>query len=325
MTFVATMENRKLEGGEIWSIHKHNIREELNVSTSELKLLRKTSIDATQSHHNRYFKTMRWDELKALKAKPHKKNTAGAFEIVFSMQNENAQLNENFDVREHKGIIEGFLKEFGITERFDVLEFAYHGDEGINSTHHHYHITFSGWDRLEEKFNINGFFSPVIAEEFQYDKQGHQLFKKIDKGRERGIYMRQNNGRRIPKTKPVRAEGMQLFQDAWESYLLKNTPYWNKKPFTSMVQIPKSVYKAMNLEERERLSEFRELENIKYEHLFNEEYHDKGLLTLINEKMIALLLSLNDVIEGATVTNAIDKHKQLERTKLKIKTQSPKL
>ena len=92
-----------------------------------------------------------------------------------------------------------------------------------------------------------------------------------------------------------------------------------------MIQIPKSIYKAMNLEERKRLFKFRELENIKYEHLFSEEYHDQELLKLINEKMIALLLSLNKVIERTTINKAIDRHKQLERTKLKIKTQSPKL
>ena len=137
--------------------------------------------------------------------------------------------------------------------------------------------------------------------------------------------MLQSDGRRTPKTQPVRAEGMQIFQNAWEEYLLRNTPYWNKKPFTSMIQIPKSIYKAMNLEERKRLFKFRELENIKYEHLFSEEYHDQELLKLINEKMIALLLSLNKVIERTTINKAIDRHKQLERTKLKIKTQSPKL
>ena len=241
------------------------------------------------------------------------------------MQNDNAQLNENFDVIQNKEIIEGFLKEFGITERFDVLEFAYHGDEGIGKKHHHFHITISGWDNIEDKFNVNGFFSPVIAEAFQYDKQGNLLFKKIDKGKERGKYMLQSDGRRTPKTQPVRAEGMQIFQNAWEEYLLRNTPYWNKKPFTSMIQIPKSIYKAMNLEERKRLFKFRELENIKYEHLFSEEYHDQELLKLINEKMIALLLSLNKVIERTTINKAIDRHKQLERTKLKIKTQSPKL
>ena len=325
MTFVATMENRKLDGGEIWSIHKHNAREELGiVKDNELKLMQNTSIDASLSKNNKCFKRMSWDKLKALKEKPHRKNTAGAFEIVFSMQNENAKLNEEFDVNEHKKLIENFLNEFGITSRFDVLEFVYHGDEGIGKPHHHFHITLSGWDNsLEEgKFNINGFFSPVIAEAFQYDNKGNQLFKKIDKGKDRGKLVYNDKGKPIPKTKPIRSDGMQNFQNAWELYLLKNTKYWNKKPYTSMLQIPKSLYKTMSHEDKIQLFNFRELEKIKYEHLFFEEYQDQDLLDLINKKMNAILMSLNEVLETEIINDAIQRNKKLENTKKKILTPS---
>ncbi|NCB13028.1 MAG: hypothetical protein EOM78_15515 [Erysipelotrichia bacterium] len=99
----------------------------------------------------------------------------------------------NKDYSKNKAnMILAYLKEQGILERFELLELIIHNDE----KNPHFHLTFSGFDKISNNWGVNEFFRPIVDYAPQY-KNNEPIYKKIDKGKDRGKYLLDENGNKI--------------------------------------------------------------------------------------------------------------------------------
>ncbi|MDD3009338.1 MAG: hypothetical protein PHQ70_10785 [Arcobacter sp.] len=252
-----------INDGGLYGLMKHNNREEINTSY-EVKSKRATNIDTAKSKYNHYFKKLTTLKIEKLKQIPKKKlDTAGAFQVVFDFQDlpeiERAKFfNEDYSKDKAKLIL-AFLKEQGILEEFELLEMVLHLDE----KNPHFHLCFSAFSNSKSKFAYNEFFSPIVDYEPVLDKNGNNIFKKINRGKNKGKYELDEQGEKILKTVPIRKSILQTLQNSFNDFLIKNqTPYRNKKEFTSLLQFPKSVWHKFPDDLKQKIYDIREKEKI---------------------------------------------------------------
>lgn len=280
-----------IDEGGMHGLMKHNNREEIN-SSYEVKSKRATNINRTKSSHNQYFKKLTNKKIQKIKSLPiKKKDTVGAFQMVFDFQDlpeseRQKFYNEKYSKQKAKLIL-AYLKEQRVLDEFDLLEVVLHLDE----KNPHFHLCFSAFSNTKSKFAYNEFFTPIIDNEPVLDKDGNMTFKKINRGKNKGKYELDENGDKILKTRVVRKSILKTLQDSFNDFLIKNnTTYRNKKEFTSLLQFPKSVWhqfdeslkqKIYNIREKERLMNMQRKKK-------NKEYEEtrKELVFLFNDVII---------------------------------------
>lgn len=252
-----------INDGGLYGLMKHNIREELNTS-HEVKSKRATNIDEEKSKYNHYFKKLTHKKIDTLKSLPYKKSdTVGAFQMVFDFQDlpveeRNKFYNEKYS-KNKANLVLSFLKEQNILEEFELLEIVLHNDE----KNPHFHLCFSAFSNSKSKFAYNEFFSPIIDNQPVLDKSGNNVFKKINRGKNKGKYELDEQGEKILKTNPIRKSILQNLQNSFNDFLIKNqTPYRNKKEFTSLLQFPKSVWHNFPDSLKQKIYDIREKERI---------------------------------------------------------------
>ncbi len=280
-----------IDEGGMHGLMKHNNREEINTSY-EVKSKRATNINRSKSHNNLYFKKLTNRKIQKLKSlTKKKKDTVGAFQVVFDFQDlpeseRQKFYNEKYSKQKAKLIL-AYLKEQGILDEFDLLEVVLHLDE----KNPHFHLCFSAFSNSKSKFAYNEFFTPIVDNEPVLDKDGNMTFKKINRGKNKGKYELDEDGEKILKTRVVRKSILKNLQDSFNDFLIKNnTAYRNKKEFTSLLQFPKSVWhqfdeslkqKIYNIREKERLMNMQRKKK-------NKEYEEtrKELVLLFNDVII---------------------------------------
>lgn len=279
------------EGG-MHGLMKHNLREDINTKY-EVKSKRATNIDKSKSKYNQYYKKLSNKKIEKLKTLPKKKkDTAGAFQMVFDFQDlpeieRQKFFSEKYSKQKAKLIL-SFLKEQGILKEFELLELVLHLDE----KNPHFHLCFSAFSISKSKFAYNEFFSPIVDNEPVLDKNGLKVFKKINRGKNKGEYELDSNGDKILKTRPVRKSILQGLQNSFNDFLIKNhTPYRNKKEYTSLLQFPKSVWHRFPEDLKQKIYTIREKEklmNMKRKKKNNKEYEKikKELVYLFNDVII---------------------------------------
>lgn len=243
-------EVKGIDDGGMSALMKHNNRTQIQ-ETYEVKSKRDTEIDIQRSKYNITFKEMNYKKIKNLQNIPHRNNQAGAFQMVFDFQDleefERKQFYNKDYSKNKANMILAYLKEQGILERFELLELIIHNDE----KNPHFHLTFSGFDKISNNWGVNEFFRPIVDYAPQY-KNNEPIYKKIDKGKDRGKYLLDENGNKIIKTQAVRKSILQDIQDNWNDFLIKNhQPYRNKKEITSLLQFKKSIWRRFSKETKE--------------------------------------------------------------------------
>ena len=281
-----------INDGGLHGLMKHNNREEINTNY-EVKSKRATNIDILKSKYNYYFKKLTNQKIEKLKQLPKKKiDTAGAFQVVFDFQDlpeieRSKFFNEDYSKDKAKLIL-AFLKEQNILQEFELLEMVLHLDE----KNPHFHLCFSAFSNSKSKFAYNEFFSPIVSYEPVLDKNGNNTFKKINRGKNKGKYELDEQGERILKTVPIRKSILQSLQNYFNDFLIKNqTPYRNKKEFTSLLQFPKSVWHKFPDTLKQKIYDIREKEkimNIQRKKQNKNEYEKirKELVYLFNDVII---------------------------------------
>lgn len=247
-----SVEVKGINDGGMIALMKHNNRNEID-KTYEVKSKRDTAIDIDRSKYNLTFKEMTYKKIKNLQNIPHRNNQAGAFQMVFDFQDLDELEQQKFydaDYSKNKAkLILSFLNEQSILDRFELLELVLHNDE----KNPHFHLTFSGFDKILNNWGVNEFFRPVVDYVQQY-KNNKPVYKKIDKGKDKGKFLLDENGNKIIKTMPIRQSNLQLFQDNWNDFLIKNNqPYRNKKDITSLLQFKKSIWRRFSEETKQKV------------------------------------------------------------------------
>ena len=281
-----------IDEGGMHGLMKHNNRDEINTEF-EVKSKRATNIHRCKSKYNQYFKKLTHKKIEKIKSLPKKKkDTAGAFQMVFDFQDlpqsERSKFkNEQYSKNKAKLIL-AFLKEQGILDEFELLEIVLHKFDEKNP---HFHLCFSAFSNSKSKFAYNEFFSPIIDNEPVLDKNGLNVFKKINRGKNKGNYELNCNGDKILKTRPKRKSILQALQNSFNDFLIKNqTPYRNKKEFTSLLQFQKSVWYKFDENLKQKIYDIRETE--RYMNMLRK----KGSRDKYNEIKKQLGLMFNDVL-----------------------------
>lgn len=208
-----------IDAGSLYALKNHNERIELS-NRFEVRSKRRTNIDAEKSSDNIVYKTMRSEAIEKIKKQEHRANTVGAFELVFDFQDLTKGERESFDPAHYKAIIGEFLAHYGISERFELIGSTYHQDESANNPH--YHLVFSGFDSITQKFSVNDFFNPK-------DSQNK----------------RQN--------------GLQRLQDSWGEFLQAHKMR-HKKKHKSALRFSNYVYSQFDKETKDRIKLIRRAE-----------------------------------------------------------------
>jgi hypothetical protein len=278
-----------INDGGLWALSKHNERKELDF-TQETKFIKSKhsnndNIDLSRSKDNIYYKNLTPEAVKNLEKKQKRKNGVGAFSMVFDFQDLRQNTIENFgkivegknksNAQVFKKLIEEFLKEQGISERFEMLEMVLHLDE----KNPHYHILFSAWDNKKNDWGYNEFFSPKGEPQIVKDKKGEIIYLKENRGKNRGKFKLDSNGNKIPKTERIRKSKVQDFQNAWGEFLEKKTKNQisNKKEFSSMLSYTNSVYREFTKEQKEKLEELRKKEKQYYSSTPEQQQKNKNI------------------------------------------------
>jgi len=295
-----SISGKKVKGidkGGLYGLMKHNNREEY-FDEYEVKTKRNTHIDTSKEHLNHYFKKMDASKIEKLKSILHRKNQRGAFQMVFSFQDldvdeANQFYNKEFAKDKAKLIIE-FLKQEGIIERFELLDLVCHNDEGMqggNTQHPHFHLTFSAFDKINKDWGYKDFFSPTVGQKPMV-RNGEIQYKKVKNGKDRGKFVLDSDGNKVPKMKDIEAPIFQKLQDDWNDFLIaKNQPYRNKKEFTSLIQLPNSIWRKLTPEKKQEVYKIRKLQNKIDRAYFNGNIKlyaslKKEIVSLLSEVMI---------------------------------------
>ena len=299
-----TISGKKVKGidkGGLYGLMKHNNREEY-LDEYEVKTKRNTHIDTLKEHLNHYFKKMDANKIEKLKSIPHRANQRGAFQMVFSFQDldideANQFYNKEFAKDKAKLIIE-FLKQEGIIDRFELLDLICHNDEGMqggDTQHPHFHLTFSAYDKINKDWGYKDFFSPTVDKKPMV-KNGEIQYKKVKNGKDRGKFVLDSDGNKVPKMKDIEAPIFQKLQDNWNNFLIaKNQPYRNKKEFTSLIQLPGSIWRKLTPEKKQEVYKIRKLQYKMDRAYFNDNIK---LYTSLKKEIILLLTEVMSDIEG---------------------------
>jgi len=290
-----------IDKGGMYGLMKHNNREEY-LDEYEIKTKQNTHIDTSKEHLNHYFKKMDASKIEKLKAIPHRANQRGAFQMVFSFQDlDIEEANQFYDkvfAKEKAKLIVEFLKQEGIIERFELLDLVCHNDEGFQggeTQHPHFHLTFSAFDKINKTWGYKDFFSPTVGQKPMV-KNGDIQYKKVKNGKDRGAYILDENGNKIPKMKDIEAPIFQNLQDNWNDFLrVKNQPYRNKKEFTSMIQLPSSIWRKLSPEKKEEVYKIRKLQNKMDRAYFN---NNKKLYDRLKKEIVSMLAEVMVDIEN---------------------------
>lgn len=276
--------DRGIENGSMIAIEKHSRRADINIQRCEIKMKQRTNINKNLSHKNVSYKKLDYAKIEEMKERKHAKNAVGAFGLIFDFQ-DTAGDDSSFDTDVHKIMIDKFLKDYGITERFELLSMHCHRDE----KNLHYHVMFSGWDMIEQKYAVNKFFSPKGKKTLVYEEDGvTPVYMRNPKGK----FRLDENGDKIQLTKDgSRANGTQLLQDFYEKWLQDNNLiYTGKKEFQSLLSINRKIWQFMSQNDKEKVYAFRKLEK-----LFNKTKKVKNSeksLKKIHDTMIEMLSSI---------------------------------
>lgn len=298
---------RGIKNGSLIAIKKHNERLEIN-HRYEMKSKQRTNINEENSYKNVYFKSMSFEQVKKIKNKPHRSNNIGAFEVVFDFQDLTESEIKNFDVLQHKALIDEFIEEQSIEKKFELLSYAFHGDE----KNPHFHLIFSGWNEREQSFNFNDEFNPKKQGEPFLNSDGSQIFLKHNRGKQKGEYLLDEQGNKQIKYEMVRENGMQKLQNKWGAYLKDNNfRYSHKKQYTSLLQFPNSIWHSFDINIQKKVLFIRELERERLQSIA------ENNLSLADE--IEIMLK-NEVLEVLNVAQHIQDKQVDYRAKNKRKT-----
>ena len=287
---------RGILSGCLSALSKHNLRQEIN-RKMEIKRKQKTNINEAESKNNIVVQSLDYEEIDRIKQLQKdtktRKNGVGAFSLVFDFKNQD---KEQFDIKAHNELINEYLADIGLSDRFEQLEFVWHMDEKSV----HCHVLFSGYDRYKARFVVNDYFSPKGEPEPKRNKKGNVIFKKIANGKDRGKFQLDNNGKQIPKLEAKRRNGAQWLQDTFSEYLdCNNLIYTNKKEFSSLLQFSNSVWRGFSDETKEAVYHFRKLEDEFYELKQHSPKHK--LLKQLHQEMVTgvseILIEARDIQE----------------------------
>jgi len=286
---------RGILNGCLSALSRHNLRMEIN-NRHEIKRKQQTVINVEESKNNIIVKGLDYSKIDTIKQQQKKtktrKNGVGAFSLVFDFKNQD---KEGFDTTAHNELIKQYLSEIGLSDKFELLEFVWHFDEKSV----HCHLLFSGYDRHNEKFLVNDFFSPKGEPEPVKDKKGNIIYKKIANGKDRGKYELNANSEKVPKMQAKRRNGTQWLQDKFASFLEENNfIYTNKKEFSSMLQFPNSIWRGFDKTTQEAVYYFRELENLYYK--VQKKNSNDSMLEKIHKEMmngVSLILTEAQAIQ----------------------------
>lgn len=271
---------RGILNGCLSALSRHNLRMEIN-NKYEIKKKQQTVINEEESQNNIIEKSLDYSKIDIIKQQQKdtktRKNGVGAFSLIFDFKNQN---KEDFDADAHNTLINEYLAEIGLSDKFELLEFVWHFDEKSI----HCHLLFSGYDKQKEKFSVNDFFSPKGEPKPIKDAQGNIIYKKIANGKDRGKHIIEN-GYKVPKLQAKRRNGTQWLQDEFSSYLKENDfVYSNKKEFSSILQFPNGIWRNFDEQTKEAVYYFRDLENLYYE-TKKQNPKDKTLIKIHTEMM----------------------------------------
>ena len=277
---------RGIDNGSMEAIEKHSRRADINIQRCEIKMKQRTNINKDLSHKNISYKKLDYAKIKEMKERIHAKNAVGAFNLIFDFQDIDGN-DSTFDTSVHKTMIDKFLKSYGITDRFALLSMHCHRDE----KNLHYHIMFSGWDMIEQKYAVNQFFSPKGEKTLVYEKDG---VTPVYKRNPKGGFRLDEDGEKIQLTKDgTRANGTQLLQDGLEKfYQDNNLIYSGRKTFQSLLSINKNIWREMSEDDKEAVYAFRKMEKL----------YNKTKKMHNNEKSLrkihaAMIETLNTILE----------------------------
>lgn len=298
---------RGIDGGGLVAIKKHNERQEVN-HRLEMKSKQATHIDNSRAHGNRYFKRLGYEAINALKAKEHRSNSVGAFELVVDFQDLSTAEMEHFDVLEHKALIGAFIQQQAIGNSFELLSFVYHADE----KNPHYHLIFSGWNEQEQAFNFNEVFNPKVEGEPLRDDTGELIYLKHNRGKLKGQYMLDEQGQKILKRQTERFNGVQRLQDDWAEFLKADGErYRHKKKFSSALQFPKHVWRKFDETTKERVYLVRRMETERMRLLKEENYKAfDELETLLKNEVFEVM----NAAYGIQTTQAVRRSENGKKT-----------
>jgi len=298
---------RGIDGGGLVALKKHNERQEVN-HRLEMKSKQATHIDNSRSHGNRYFKRLGYEEINKLKAKEHRSNSVGAFELVVDFQDLSSAEIEHFDVLEHKTLIEAFIQQQNIGNSFELLSFVYHADE----KNPHYHLIFSGWNEQAQAFNFNEVFNPKVEGEPICDEDGNLIHFKHNRGKLKGQYMLDEQGQKIPKKKTERINGAQHLQDDWAAFLKADGQrYRHKKKFSSALHFPKHIWQKFDETTKERVYLVRRMEIERMRLLIEENFKAfDELETLLKNEVFAVM----NAAYGVQTTQAVRRAEKGKKT-----------
>ena len=281
--------DRGISNGCLTALSRHNLRMEIN-KRYEIKRKQQTVINEEQSKNNVVVKGLDYSKIDEIKQQQKdtktRKNGVGSFSLVFDFKEQNKAA---FDTQTHNELIEQYLQDIGLLARFELLEFVWHLDEKSI----HCHLLFSGFDKIQEKFAVNDYFSPKGEPEPIRDKDGNVIYKKIANGKDRGKF-ELKDGEKVPKMEAKRRNGTQWLQDEYSAYLEHNEfIYSNKKEFSSMLQFPNGIWRNFDEKTKDAIYYFRDLENLYFETKKNnpknsalEEIHKEmmeGVSTILQE------------------------------------------
>ncbi len=284
---------RGISNGCLSALSRHNLRMEIN-NKHEIKRKQQTVINTEESHNNIVVKGLNYSKIDTIKQQKEKTNTrkngVGAFSLVFDFKNQDM---DSFDTQAHNELIKQYLADIGLSDKFELLEFVWHMDEKSV----HCHLLFSGYDRQEERFLVNDFFSPKGIPEPMKDKKGNTIFKKIANGKKRGLFELDKNGDKVQKMQAKRRNGTQWLQDTFSGYLEENDfMYSNKKEFSSMLQFPNGIWRGFSEDTKEAVYYFRELETLYYE-VKKQNPKDKTLKKIHQEMLNGVSIILQEAQE----------------------------
>jgi len=299
---------RGILGGCLSALSKHNLRQEIN-RKMEIKRKQHTNINKAESKNNVVMQALDYGEIDNIKylqkTTNTRKNGVGAFSLVFDFKEQN---KKGFDIEAHNELINEYLSDIGLSDRFEQLEFVWHMDEKSV----HCHLLFSGYDIYKGKFAVNDYFSPKGKQEPKRDKKGNIIYKKIANGKDRGKYKLDQNGNKIPKMEAKRRNGTQWLQDTFAKYLHENNyKYTNKKEFSSMLQFPNGIWRSFSKETQEAVYHFRSLENKFYE--LKKDNPKNPLLKKLHKEMVigvSQILQEAHIIQEKKASNPVKRLKE---------------
>jgi len=289
---------RGILNGCLTGLSRHNLREGVN-NVYEIKRKQQTVINKEESKNNIVVKSLDYSKIDEIKQQQKdtntRKNGVGAFSLIFDFKNQD---KSEFDVAAHNELIEQYLKDIGLSDKFELLEFVWHFDEKSI----HCHLLFTGFDNSKGKFLVNDFFSPKGEPTPKKDTKGNIIYKKIANGKKRGEY-ELLNGQRVPKMEAKRRNGTQWLQNEYEAYLKHNDYlYTNKKEFSSLLQFKNSIWRSFTDETKEAVYYFRELEEL-YHQLKKDNPQDSTLLNIKKEMASGVMNILDEARHIQEVQN----------------------